>query len=245
MVEPNLLLDLIEGISPQLHFEGGFLIWTAMPPTAEQLDALNTLEGDGGFETSLETLVGRVQDTTQLKADANANIEAVPSIARRPRQADLDEPLQGFLTIEPKLLTMQPRLVDNDVLQGLLVVLCDQGDQPFQDGLEELLTERVEFTAEVRPQMDNLPEILRERLMLGRVKMRYPGVMPAQTAKVLMVADDSDSATIVFTHAVDRAAVQRLYEATLAHGMGGRIITVRARRGSAPISPPAEITYRS
>jgi hypothetical protein len=240
---PDLLFALVEQFSGRLHIENGFLIWTALPPTTDELDALNSLEGDLDFTGSLARLVERIQDIEQLKANENASLEGVMPVEQRP---GLPEPLEGLLTIESKRLTLSHRVVSQEqktALEGLR----GRGDPPFREGIEALLSifERVEFIDQVRPEIDDLPAELVERLVLGRAAMRFPGVMSAHTAQVLRNDQEAPGAPVFFQRLVDRDAVQRLYKATLAHGMGGRAIQIRARRGSASISAPAEITIRS
>jgi hypothetical protein len=109
-----------------------------------------------------------------------------------------------------------------------------EGDESFRAAVQALLAKldaaeaAVTMTVPVRPAQETLPASLRERLAIGRAALRYHGVMTRADAHALAA---------LFAEPADRAAVGRLYRATLDAGMRGRTLGIRARRGSAAPSP--------
>jgi hypothetical protein len=81
-----------------------------------------------------------------------------------------------------------------------------------------------------RPHTADLPEALRDRLLIGRAVASYHGIMDAEKTAGLLARDELQH--------VDGRALRRLYDKTVARGLRNSGLLIGARRGSAK---PAEI----
>lgn len=195
----------------------GTLQWTSPAPGDAERAALAGLVADDALLDAAAALLA------QLDADRSVPMEPV---ARRPRQQDLPGWLGGQLTLLPTEVRWTGRLHTPDWRVALQQL---QGDPPFLAAIQQVLqqldaqTVAVPFTAPVRPRQEALGS-LSGKLLIGREVLRYHGLMTRAEAAALQA---------LFTHAPDRGAVLRLYEATQASGMRGRELRIRARRGTA------------
>lgn len=174
----------------------------------ELADAVDALEWD--FET----------DATAVAIPAGATLPAtVPAL------------LRDQLELAPQRIGWRGRLRSAEQRAALEALAGDANFAAGRDGLVAALTtgERpVPMRLPGRPRADQLPRALRERLTIGRALARYHGLMTGDEARALRGA---------FEETPDRLAAERLNAASLAHGMRGRRLMVRALRGSAEPSP--------
>ena len=152
---------------------------------------------------------------------------------RRPRQKDIPATLQAQLRLtpdaQPTQITWTGR-VHTLTDWKLLGFLATQGDPPFQTAMQEILNTlrtqptSIAFDLPVRPQPEELPENLRDKLLIGRSLMRYHGLMTLAEGQALQSLSDLKP---------DRLAISRLYNASLDRGLQGRQLNIGTRRGSA------------
>ena len=125
---------------------------------------------------------------------------------------------------------------------GLLTLAADGA---YDDGFRAAVGELIEQLAQEpividlaspiapRPEQAELPDLLAGKLLIGRWRLRFHGIMAAAEGRALreLFADS----------AADRQAVQRLYAASLQAGLRSRRLLIRARRGNAAPSKPADL----
>jgi hypothetical protein len=86
-----------------------------------------------------------------------------------------------------------------------------------------------------RPTPDDLPAVLKPRLLIGVGRLAFDGIMTRDEANALL--------TIPGLTQPDKAAVGRLFDSSLNTGLGGASLQVRVRRGSAaPVASPIQVT---
>ncbi|MBD2074922.1 hypothetical protein H6F86_13655 [Phormidium sp. FACHB-592] len=216
--------DLPAAIRNQLRIEPGQLRWLAPTPTDAQRPILTGLSGDPGFTDALQRLLNEI--------DAVQTVPMNPQL-RRPRQKDLPDVLKAQLQLtpaaQPTQITWTGR-VHTPAQWQLLKSLATQGDPPFQTAMQEILdTLRTQptliaFDLPVRPQPEDLPENLRDKLLIGRSLMRYHGLMTLAEGQALQNLSELKP---------DRLSISRLYNASLNRGLQGRQLNIGTRRGSA------------
>ncbi|MBZ0283172.1 MAG: hypothetical protein K8L97_20720 [Anaerolineae bacterium] len=196
------------------------LTWKGPAPTDTQRAALDQL-----------LQLPRSQETIILRQLMNA-IDARQQVAMKPieerlRQEDVQQMFAGQLTIRPTEVEWKGRIHSQEQLEKLEALV---GDPPFKDAITAIIKEIKEGEVSVpidrvtRPHQDDLPEILRDKLMIGCAVIRYHGLMtPAEVQAIHNL----------FTHKVDQRAALRLYTSGLNKGMRGRQLKIRSRRGSA------------
>jgi hypothetical protein len=140
----------------------------------------------------------------------------------------LPESLKSQLTIQPTQLKWTGRLHSPEQLQALQTLT---GNQPFTTAIQAVLADlnskqiEVDFTLPVRPQPEELPAIVKDKLLIGKARIRYHGLMTVEEGLALRsLYNDSQP---------DRQAIQRLYGSSMTKGLRGRALQIRARRGSA------------
>jgi hypothetical protein len=232
----------VPGLSARVEVGAGL---DQVPDSLSERISLSTAEG-GGFYTGL-TWQGPLFDDDLAALDAWTTIApfrtAVAELAAQLDAAEMDVPLAPEAVrptpdeIPELLLTQLVVGVDALAWRGRLrsaaqrdALLALPGDDAVRAAAAALVlaltggTARASFSVPVRPTASDLPDGLRARLVVGRAVLRVHGVLPAGEARALRDA---------FVEAADRAAVERLYTATLDAGMRGRELRIRARRGSA------------
>lgn len=78
-----------------------------------------------------------------------------------------------------------------------------------------------------RPAQADLPDALRQKLVVGRALLRFTGPMRVATAQAAQAA---------LREAAEQKAIAYLYEQSIQTGLTGRTLRIRTRRGSAPPS---------
>jgi hypothetical protein len=135
--------------------------------------------------------------------------------------------LNSQLTIEPTRVEWRGRVHNTAQLQALQSLT---GDEPFTTAIRALVGElnakqvAIAFDLPVRPQPEDLPDTLRNQLLIGRARIRYHG---------LMTVDEGHALQKLCQLQPDRQAIQRLYDSSLNRGLRGRSLSIAARRGSA------------
>lgn len=194
------------------------LAWTG-PLYEAQREALDRWTGIAAFR-------GAVAELVEAMEAATVSVP-LPEGAVGPDPSAIPAVLGGRLSISPATIQWTGRLRTPAERQALAAL---DGDDAFDAALAQLLglldahAASIAFTIPVRPAQESLPAELRDRLVIGRARLRWHGVMPAEALEALREA---------FPEAADRAAAERLYLDTLNAGMRSRELRVRARRGSA------------
>ncbi|HEY9660886.1 MAG TPA: hypothetical protein V6C65_20725, partial [Allocoleopsis sp.] len=217
--------DLPAAIQNQLRIESNQLRWLSPAPTDAQRPILAGLNGDPDFEDALQRLLNEINATQTVPMNPQP---------RRPRQKDLPDVLKAQLQLTP---AAQPThivwtgRVHTAAQWQLLQALATQGDPPFQTAMQEILSTlqtqptSIAFDLPTRPQPEDLPENLRDKLLIGRSLMRYHGLMTLTEGQALQTLSPLKP---------DRLAIHRLYDASLDRGLQGRQLNIGTRRGSAP-----------
>lgn len=215
------------GVEPadELH-----LVWTGAMGDADRA-ALAALPGDRAFHDALDRLAAAATATAPgdvVRATAALGPDQLPAAlaahVRFERDADgtyvaLHAEAAADLTAL-RAWARLPELAD-------AVTALEQARAAQPSGR---LT--VPLRLPGRPRTDQLPPGLRARLLIGRTLLRYHGLMTAPEARALRAA---------LTAPVDQPVAQRLYAASLAQGMRGRELRIRALRRSATPSVPMPI----
>ncbi len=218
---PEELPDILRN---RLQIAADELAWIGAAPNDEEREALIGLNGDQDFSNAKDRLL------QALDADGGEScvvaVDLVPK-TRRTRQHDLPEWLSLQLTIDATQVRWQGSIRNAEELQMLQNL---PGDEPFMTAIKTIIDKlksavfEIDFALPVRPQAEDLPEILRDKLLIGRALIRYHG---------LMTVDEGHTIQALFELQTDKNAVQRLYDASLNKGLRGRELRIRARRGSA------------
>ena len=157
-----------------------------------------------------------------------------------------EEPLAGRLMITPGRLgqvdlTWRPAIPRRSELDLLVEIRerSDPLDEPFRAAVDRLIAHissvgrRYEAAFDEplppRPDTGQLPEALRERLLIGRQALHYQGIMPRGLWAMVAGPAGLDR--------VDQDAVRRLYRRTVERGLNHGGLKISTRRGAAP---PAE-----
>ena len=210
--------DLPDSIRAQLQIGMKQLTWIGPAPTDAQRSALNSLRGDEDFLMARGRLLGAI-DTTK-------SVNLVPR-PKRPRQNDLPELLNSQLSIEPTRVEWRGRVYNTAQWQALRSLT---GDEPFTTAIQAIVGElnakqvAIAFDLPIRPQPEDLPDTLRNQLLIGRARIRYHG---------LMTLDEGLALQKLCQLQLDKQAIQRLYDSTLNRGLRDRSLSIVARRGSA------------
>ncbi|MBD1865216.1 hypothetical protein [Trichocoleus sp. FACHB-46] len=226
--------DLPVAIRDQLRIESDQLRWLAPTPTDAQRPLLTGLNGDPAFVNALQRLLGEIDATQMVPMNPQP---------RRPRQKDLPDDLKAQLqltpNVQPTQITWTGRVHNSEQWQ-LLQSLATQGDPPFQTAMQDILNTlqtqptSIAFDLPVRPQPEDLPENLRDKLLIGRSLMRYHGLMTLTEGQALQNLSNLKP---------ERLAIRRLYDASLDRGLQGRQLNIGTRRGSAT-PHDAELTVK-
>lgn len=222
--------ELPEALVQQLQIGAQTLSWSAPGLTEEQRTALAALPGDEAFRAAVTELLTALANAPEASAP-------LPEIAQRPRQADLPPILQQRLIIAPTQLIWSSGFA-TDEERTALETLRNSGDEPFQTALSALLDQlggpetKVTCAIPLRPQPEDVPPALQKKLLIGRALLSFAGLMTIEEGRALQQHVDLE---------IDMQAIQRLYSATLSSGMQGRMLLVRARRGSANVSQAHEL----
>ncbi len=214
-------------LSGRLQISTSELAWLGTVPTAEQRTALQSISNDTRRDLELRDAVGRLLTAIDADAGQSSVVKVSASgIKRRPQANDLPALLKSQLTIEATQLRWKGRLGSNQQLEALQNLM---GDALFKDAIASIITQLtgtldVNFTLPIRPQLDTLPEILRNKLLIGKALIRYHG---------LMTVAEGHQLQSLYTSQPDKDAIERLYNASTNKGLRDRELKVRARRGSA------------
>jgi hypothetical protein len=152
----------------------------------------------------------------------------LPAGPRRPTLAELGN-LADQLSLGLRTISWRGRLQSHADRQALFALSTNTiyaqdiraGLTAILGALEAALSEPLDLP---RRRLIDPPAWLSEQLLIGVTRLRYHGLMERGEGQALRA---------LCTTAPDRAAIQRLYEASLAKGMRGRALFVRSRRGSA------------
>ncbi|GAB4515279.1 MAG: hypothetical protein OHK0046_18520 [Anaerolineae bacterium] len=225
-----------------------------------RVDANGLMAWDGVFTEDMRDALIRT-NIQRITPEDRETVEAVYQdwfsseyVSFQPEIEALPNALAALLRFEK----VEETVLIWDVLQPLTpeekaALLTLEGDAPFKTAVETLITlieaedaaGRTGATLRViallpgegveanRPDNDALPEILREKLMLSRVLMRYHGLITPEEAAALRD---------LFTLAVDQRAVARVVTTSVNKGLRGRQIMLRTRRAGASPSTPTDFT---
>jgi len=208
----------------KLQISADELAWVGIPPTAEQLGALNDLKGDSDFLDAVQKLIKALTEDNGKSCVVSVTMR---SVEKRPHQDDLADNLKDQLEIQDTQIIWKGR-IHNNIQRETLISLT--GDAPFKSKIQEIVTELENFVIEepidlaVRPNSDELPEILKEKLLIGKYNIRYHG---------LMIIEEGLSLQELFELETDKNAIERLFDTSTNQGMQGKELRIRARRGSA------------
>ncbi|TVQ25383.1 MAG: hypothetical protein EA367_00945, partial [Leptolyngbya sp. DLM2.Bin15] len=249
-----------------LHIHPGELVWTGGLPSDDQRAALSQLQADSAHNPPLQTALDRLLSTPDgrfpVVAIAAPRLQPRPRLDQRPDILRADDLVRRFmsntrsnnlsetqvatllahqLVIQPTSLVWLGRVHHLDQLQALQNL---PGDPAFREAIAQLhaqLSTKVsrialETRLPQRPQQDELPEGLRDKLLLGRAQLRYHG---------LMTLDEGRQLRRQFTPQPDQASIQRLYDQSMDTGLRGNELLIRARRGNARPSEMYTLKPRS
>ena len=218
-------------IRSQLQIEPDQLIWQGPAPTDAQRPVLETfVSEDSDFNDALRNLI------TSIDSD-----RTVPMVPRtdRPRQRQLPPDLRDQLTLtpenQPTQVTWSGRFRSAAQLQTLRNL---DGDDAFNTTVASIIrtlqgqTINVAFDLPVRPGVPGLPETpenrlsdsLRNDLLIGRILLRYHG---------LMTINEGQQLQPILNSPPNQAAIVRLFNTSLNSGLLGSQLKIRTRRGSA------------
>lgn len=214
----------------QLQVEPDRLTWQGPAPTDEQRADLDTLTVDDDFDAALQDLIAAI--------DRDRTVPMVPR-PDRPRQRQLPADLSDQLTLAPENQPTQATWTGRIHSAAQLQALRDlTGDDPFNNAINSIITTLqaqsvdVPFDLPVRSGAPGLPETpanqlpdsLRDRLLIGRILLRYHGLMTIPEGQQLQQ---------LFSSLPNQAAIVRLFNASLNSGLDGSQLKIRTRRGSA------------
>lgn len=221
--------SLPESIRDRLQTRSNQLIWIGPAPTDTQRADLRALTADPAFVDARNRLLQAI--------DADQRVDLVPR-PKRPRQADLPALLNSQLSLQPTAqptqVTWRGRLHTPEHLQALQSLT---GDEPFNAAIQAIVTElqtqqiTVPFDLAVRPQPEDLPVTLRHKLLIGRSRIRFHGLMTIAEAQLLQARCLQTDGQTPLTP--DQQAIRRLYDAALNQGLRGHALAIGTRRGSA------------
>ena len=186
-----------------------------------------------GIVPALATaLVALKQDLT-----ARRKIALLPG-PKRPRQKELAGIIAEQLSVTSISMSWRGRIVSHDARKALEALGNNTTlDQEFYTALRSIIAALDKpVTGDLalpRRRLIDPPSWLNEGLLIGRARLRYHGLMDSAEGNALRQ---------LFPAAPDRAAIQRIYEASLSKGMRGRALLIRTRRGSAAPSAPQPIS---
>ncbi|MGB3519213.1 MAG: hypothetical protein WBA43_22370 [Elainellaceae cyanobacterium] len=249
-----------------LHIHPGELVWTGGLPSDEQRAALRQLQAESDHNPPLQTALGSLLSTPDadfpVVAIAAPQLQPRPRLDQRPDILRADDLVRRFmpnsppnnlseaqvatllahqLVIQPTSLVWLGRVHHLDQLQALQNL---PGDPAFREAIAQLhaqlstkvSTIALETRLPQRPQQDELPAGLRDKLLLGRAQLRYHG---------LMTLDEGRQIQRHVTTPPDQASIQRLYDQSMDTGLRGNELLIRARRGSARPSDMYPLKPRS
>ena len=240
-ISQELPAEVPSAIGAQLQINPNELAWVGSPPNAEQQNALQALRDDAERDQELRDAVSRLLDA--LATDSGQSLVVVVSatnLPHRPTEADLPDVLRDRLTMTSTQVTWQGRLQQAEQLQALQAL---GGDAIFRRALTHIVGELTQQPIEnsfsepipIRPQTATLPDILRDKLLIGQAVIRYHGLMTVEEGQTLQSQYETQP---------DRDAIQRLYNASINRGLQGRELRIRTRRGSAAPSALNALTPR-
>ncbi len=249
-----------------LHIHPGELVWTGGLPSDDQRAALTQLQANSDHNPPLQTALGRLLSTPDAQfpvvAIAAPQLQPRPRLDQRPDILRADDLVRRFmpnsppnnlseaqvaallahqLVIQPTSLVWLGRVHHLDQLQALQNL---PGDPAFREAIAQLhaqlstkvSTIALETRLPQRPQQDELPAGLRDKLLLGRAQLRYHG---------LMTLDEGRQIRRQVTTQPDQASIQRLYDQSMDTGLRGNELLIRARRGNARPSDMYPLKPRS
>lgn len=218
-------------IRDRLSIQNDLLRWEAPRPTAQQRDDLVASNGQiQAFVNALRQLMRAID------LNPSVNMEAVP---RRPRSSDIPDSLREQLSLQPErqptVLRWTGRIHNREQLQTLRNL---DGDVFFTEAINTLINELIDrsdtlpFDLPVRPQTpgipetaeNQLPDLIRDRLLIGRVQIRYHGLITVAEGQALQT---------LFSSRPNQSAIKRLFNTSINRGLQGSQLQVRTRRGSA------------
>jgi len=146
--------------------------------------------------------------------------------------ADLPEPLRPELEITAGQLRFNGLVQNSQQWTLLTAIPGDEAafDEAFRTAvaqvIEWLTTDPIDIVLDLplRPWPDALPDLVRDKLVIGRSLLHFAGIMSVATAKALRTA---------FPFAADQTAIAYLYRQSIQRGLTSRTLEIRTRRGSA------------
>lgn len=257
LVAANTIMDQLNAVEIQvemsrwiptalvgkLQIETKEVAWVGIPPNQEELAELTSLKDNpsthSALSAALNTLIQNL-DAADLPSVVRANIDDA-SFAVRPIQAALPADLQSRMTIGDTSLTWTGAQMTESQKTALKQVETT-GDTAFINAVKNLIDQlenqqiSAEFTVSVRPDQSNLPSILQDQLLIGKVKVHYTGWMTEEEGKALR---------LIFESPANKDAIERLFEASQSKWISNRDIRIRTRRGSAAPSEMIPFIYPS
>ncbi|HEY9815213.1 MAG TPA: hypothetical protein V6D20_05335 [Candidatus Obscuribacterales bacterium] len=215
------------------------------------------------LQTALDRLLSTPDARFPVVAIAAPQLQPRPRLDQRPDILRADDLVRRFMPNSPPsnisetqvatLLAHQLVIQHNSLVWLGRVHHLDQlqalqnlpGDPAFREAIAQLhaqLSTKVSTIAFLgprlpqRPQQDELPAGLRDKLLLGRAQLRYHG---------LMTLDEGRQLRSQFTTQPDQASIQRLYDQSMDTGLRGNELLIRARRGNARPSEMYTLKPRS
>ncbi|MBE9113533.1 hypothetical protein IQ273_29585, partial [Nodosilinea sp. LEGE 07298] len=209
------------------------LVWQGAVSATERTAVL-ALTGDEAFTTALEQLTRlRPATAADLPEDIRAELEITPASATATGKLTWSAPAYT----DAQIRSLQGLVVDESFgasLRRLISTMLEQlarvePPEPISVPLEALPSLRqvsipLPAAETTRPATATLPEILQGKLLIGNATIRYHG---------LMTVDEGQALRRLYSHPSDRAAVERLFQASTQQGLQGRELRLQARRGSA------------
>jgi hypothetical protein len=241
-----------DALAPALQLAGDGaqrqLIWSGQLPDAAQQAALDALAADVVLGAAVADLLA------QFAARRGATLPPAPppfSLGALP--AALADQLRATNEGGATTFVWRGPLRGADQLALLAQIVAQLGPQyralaPALESLRDALGAPASVALDLpeRPQQGDLPETIRDRLLLGRHTIRYHGLMTYEEGRALSwlyvepPAEPGDDLGAQ-PRTVDTRSIQRLYAASLARGMRGRELRLRTRRANAAPSAAAAL----
>jgi hypothetical protein len=234
---PDALSEVLDFPTPRETV----LVWQGEVSATER-DAALSLSGDEAFTTALEQLTRRRLTGEELPEELRAQLW----ISR-----DLDSQAETLIWDAPGPTNEQIQLLQTLVvdaayeasLRRLIRALLE--DPTHTPGASvplaavpdvQRITLLLPEEGSSRPTTATLPEIFQGKLLVGNAMIRYHGLMTVEEGMALRSR---------YPHPSDRAAIERLFQASTQQGLQGRELRLQARRGSAAPSPLIALTPSS
>jgi hypothetical protein len=225
--------DLPEAIRDRLEIdqEGNQLVWPGPELSKAEREALKNPFKSEKLKKKYELFIPALNGLL-VAIEGPKSAEMAP-LADRPRQAELSEELGDQLLIQPTQIAWRGRPRSQTQIDALNKLIEASYDQPFKDVIQAISSQLDEETVEcsldvpLRPRSAELPDELKEKLLIGNALLRYEGMMTRAEGRELRE---------LFELQPDKKAIERLHADSLKLGLRDRELTLRTRRGSAATS---------